>query len=173
EMYSSKTTSAQVLHGFQYVFDKAPEYCRGAVLADDMGLGKTLQLLVLITSEFEQHANLEPALVVASVSLLEQDEITLTGFDKPLPVNEAQFILDPSKDAIHKIKKGESAPERAESRVPAPRTRPGLVVRANIQNIDYEEARRDILTVGRRDRTLFCSRRGTLSDRIRRCFGQT
>jgi HJR/Mrr/RecB family endonuclease len=55
----------------QYLFDKAPHYCRGAVLADDMGLGKTLQLLVFITSIFEEYANSEPALVIAPVSLLE------------------------------------------------------------------------------------------------------
>jgi hypothetical protein len=61
----------------QYLFDKAPHYCRGAVLADDMGLGKTLQLLVFITSVFEERPELEPALLVAPVALLENwmDEI--------------------------------------------------------------------------------------------------
>src|SRR5262249_4813002 len=61
----------------QYLFEKAPHYCRGAVLADDMGLGKTLQLLVFITSVFEERPELEPALVVAPVALLENwmDEI--------------------------------------------------------------------------------------------------
>jgi EH_Signature domain/SNF2-related domain len=55
----------------QYLFDKTPDYCRGAVLADDMGLGKTLQLLAFIMSIFEERPDLAPALVVAPVALLE------------------------------------------------------------------------------------------------------
>ena len=55
----------------QYLFSKAPDYCRGVVLADDMGLGKTLQLLTLIIAAIEEDHNLYPALVVAPVSLLE------------------------------------------------------------------------------------------------------
>ncbi|MBK6961592.1 MAG: restriction endonuclease [Gammaproteobacteria bacterium] len=45
--------------------------CRGAVLADDMGLGKTLQLLILMAWAIEKNPNIEPMLVVAPVSLLE------------------------------------------------------------------------------------------------------
>jgi len=45
--------------------------CRGAVLADDMGLGKTLQLLTLMAWAIEKNPNIEPMLVVAPVSLLE------------------------------------------------------------------------------------------------------
>jgi hypothetical protein len=55
----------------QYLFHKAPHYCRGVVLADDMGLGKTLQLLTLIIASFEERPDLDPALVVAPVSLLD------------------------------------------------------------------------------------------------------
>ncbi|MCU0755166.1 MAG: SNF2-related protein [Xanthomonadales bacterium] len=52
---------------------QAPEKvsCRGALLADDMGLGKTLQLLTLMAWAIEKHPELEPMLVVAPVSLLE------------------------------------------------------------------------------------------------------
>jgi hypothetical protein len=32
----------------QHLFERAPDHCRGAVLADDMGLGKTLQLLAFL-----------------------------------------------------------------------------------------------------------------------------
>lgn len=46
-------------------------HCRGALLADDMGLGKTLQLLTLMAWAIEKHPDLEPMLVVAPVSLLE------------------------------------------------------------------------------------------------------
>ena len=55
----------------QNLFEKAPVQCRGAVLADDMGLGKTLQLLVMICRALEEKPELDPVLVVAPVSLLE------------------------------------------------------------------------------------------------------
>lgn len=45
--------------------------CRGAVLADDMGLGKTVQLLALMAWAIESDPSVEPMLVVAPVSLLE------------------------------------------------------------------------------------------------------
>lgn len=44
---------------------------RGAVLADDMGLGKTFQLLALMAYLIEKEPSIEPMLVVAPVSLLE------------------------------------------------------------------------------------------------------
>lgn len=44
---------------------------RGAILADDMGLGKTFQLLSLMAWLLETTPNIEPMLVVAPVSLLE------------------------------------------------------------------------------------------------------
>ena len=55
----------------QNLFKKSPEQCRGAVLADDMGLGKTLQLLTVICRAIEETPNIEPILIVAPVSLLE------------------------------------------------------------------------------------------------------
>ncbi|MGD0188094.1 MAG: SNF2-related protein [Roseiarcus sp.] len=58
----------------QHLFGKAPDHCRGAVLADDMGLGKTLQLLTLLAWAFEMNPSLPPALIVAPVSLLENWE---------------------------------------------------------------------------------------------------
>ncbi len=44
---------------------------RGAVLADDMGLGKTLQLLSFMAEIIEREPSVDPMLVVAPVSLLE------------------------------------------------------------------------------------------------------
>lgn len=44
---------------------------RGAVLADDMGLGKTFQLLALMAYLLECEPGIDPMLVVAPVSLLE------------------------------------------------------------------------------------------------------
>ena len=72
----------------QHLFQKSPDHCRGVILADDMGLGKTLQLLTLIAWAFEQQADLEPALIVAPVSLLENWEEETQKFFKPdsLPV---------------------------------------------------------------------------------------
>ena len=56
----------------QHLFNSQEEHhVRGAVLADDMGLGKTLQLLALMAWVVEQDSNVDPMLVVAPVSLLE------------------------------------------------------------------------------------------------------
>lgn len=56
----------------QHLFrSRAEHQVRGAVLADDMGLGKTLQLLSFMAWLVEQDSTLDPMLVVAPVSLLE------------------------------------------------------------------------------------------------------
>nr|WP_284502831.1 SNF2-related protein [Caballeronia sp. AZ10_KS36] len=56
----------------QHLFSLQTEYqVRGAILADDMGLGKTFQLLALMAWLLEIDANIDPMLVVAPVSLLE------------------------------------------------------------------------------------------------------
>ncbi len=67
----------------QHLFAMSPHHCRGAVLADDMGLGKTLQLLTLIAAAFEETPDLDPALVVAPVSLLENWKEELERFFLP------------------------------------------------------------------------------------------
>lgn len=61
---------------------------RGAVFADDMGLGKTLQLLALFAWMLERDPGLDPILVVAPVSLLENWQEEVTKFFQPqsLPV---------------------------------------------------------------------------------------
>lgn len=43
----------------------------GVILADDMGLGKTIQCITFIASLLEQNPSMDPALVVAPVSLLD------------------------------------------------------------------------------------------------------
>jgi|JI10StandDraft_1071094.scaffolds.fasta_scaffold12070_5 hypothetical protein len=56
----------------QHLFEAREEHqVRGAVLADDMGLGKTLQLLAFMAWLVERSPTIEPMLVVAPVSLLE------------------------------------------------------------------------------------------------------
>lgn len=67
----------------QHLIGKSPEYCRGAILADDMGLGKTLQLLTVIGAELENNPKLQPILIVAPISLLENWKEEADKFFKP------------------------------------------------------------------------------------------
>jgi SNF2 family DNA or RNA helicase len=56
----------------QHLYSLRTDYgVRGAILANDMGLGKTFQLLALMADLLEQNPNIQPMLVVAPVSLLE------------------------------------------------------------------------------------------------------
>jgi Holliday junction resolvase len=56
----------------QHLYKLRDDYqVRGAVLADDMGLGKTFQLLAFMAWLIEQNPSVDPMLVVAPVSLLE------------------------------------------------------------------------------------------------------
>ncbi|MDR5760696.1 DEAD/DEAH box helicase [Caballeronia sp. LZ035] len=67
----------------QHLWALSPGACRGTVLADDMGLGKTLQLLTFIVSCFERDPQLEPALIVAPLALLENWSNELARFFLP------------------------------------------------------------------------------------------
>ena len=68
----------------QHLYDLRAEYqVRGAVLADDMGLGKTFQLLALMAYLIERDPGIEPMLVVAPVSLLENWEEEAEKFFEP------------------------------------------------------------------------------------------
>ena len=64
----------------QHMLRNAPNHCRGVVLADDMGLGKTFQLLTLIAATFRRDPLLNPTLIVAPVSLLENWELEAGKF---------------------------------------------------------------------------------------------
>jgi hypothetical protein len=56
----------------QHLFSLQTDFqVRGAILADDMGLGKTFQLLALMAGLLEREPEMDPMLVVAPVSLLE------------------------------------------------------------------------------------------------------
>lgn len=72
----------------QHLWKNTPEYSRGALLADDMGLGKTLQLLCFIASCIETDPKIDPVLIVAPVSLLENWKEEVEKFFEPgtLPV---------------------------------------------------------------------------------------
>ena len=72
----------------QHLWGNAPQNCRGTLLADDMGLGKTLQILTFIARCLEDEPNINPVLILAPVSLLENWQEEIEKFFKPhtLPV---------------------------------------------------------------------------------------
>ncbi|MBV5340272.1 MAG: restriction endonuclease [Deltaproteobacteria bacterium] len=72
----------------QHLWANSPNNCCGALLADDMGLGKTIQLLAMIATCLEDDPTLDPFLVVAPVSLLENWQEEIDKFFAPgtLPV---------------------------------------------------------------------------------------
>jgi len=76
-----------------------------------------------------------------------QDSFVLKGFDKPMLVNEAEFILQTFSDVRDDVRSGTFDPAKPRNE-PISRSRPHLVIKANIQSIDHEEARRDILGSG-------------------------
>ncbi len=64
----------------QHRFSKAPDLCRGVILADDMGLGKTLQVLSLVLDALDRDVTLDPVLIIAPVALLENWKDELVKF---------------------------------------------------------------------------------------------
>ncbi len=67
----------------QHLWRNSPAACRGALLADDMGLGKTIQLLTFMAAAIEHEPGLDPFLVVAPVSLLENWKEEIAKFFAP------------------------------------------------------------------------------------------
>jgi hypothetical protein len=85
----------------QHLFQAQQEHAvRGAVLADDMGLGKTLQLLALMAWLIERNVDIEPILVVAPVSLLENWKEEADKFFPP----DALPILTAYGDALQALR---------------------------------------------------------------------
>ncbi len=90
-LYESIALKQHQLQGvawLQHLWQHSPQHCRGALLADDMGLGKTLQILTFIARCLEDNPNIEPVLVIAPVSLLENWLEEIHKFFKPhaLPI---------------------------------------------------------------------------------------
>lgn len=67
----------------QHLWSLSPKACRGALLADDMGLGKTIQLLTFIATAIEEKPDIDPFLIVAPVSLLENWKEEVAKFFAP------------------------------------------------------------------------------------------
>ena len=67
----------------QHLWSLSPVACRGALLADDMGLGKTIQLLAFIAAAIEEKPGIDPFLIVAPVSLLENWKEEIEKFFTP------------------------------------------------------------------------------------------
>jgi hypothetical protein len=76
-----------------------------------------------------------------------RESFLLKGFNKPIPVKEAEFILRTFREVDEDALQGTFDPEKQRESTTA-RPRKHLVIKANIQSIDYEEARRDILRNG-------------------------
>lgn len=72
-----------------------------------------------------------------------EDDFVLSGFDKPMPVEEAEAILRTFEEVSKDASVGKLDPEKDVR--PEGRVRKQLIVKANIQSIDYDEARRGIL----------------------------
>ena len=64
-----------------------------------------------------------------------------------MPVKDAQSILETFGNAFESIRKNEFDPDKPKTTDGERKGRKSLVIRANIQAIDYEETRREILTV--------------------------
>ncbi|MEX3967933.1 SNF2-related protein [Paraburkholderia sp. EG286B] len=64
----------------QKMWRHSPSACRGALLADDMGLGKTIQLLTFMASLIEAEPRVDPFLVIAPVSLLDNWKAEIEKF---------------------------------------------------------------------------------------------
>jgi len=67
----------------QHLWKNSPTNCRGALLADDMGLGKTIQLLTFIAAAIEEQPGIDPFLIVAPVSLLDNWKEEVAKFFAP------------------------------------------------------------------------------------------
>jgi hypothetical protein len=82
--YSLLPHQVEGLGWLQHLYNAQEEHqVRGAVLADDMGLGKTLQLLAFMAWRVEKSSSLDPMLVVAPLSLLENWKEETEKFIQP------------------------------------------------------------------------------------------
>ncbi|MCD2451121.1 DEAD/DEAH box helicase [Methylicorpusculum oleiharenae] len=98
ESVSLKHHQLQGVAWLQHLWRHAPQHCRGALLADDMGLGKTLQILTFIAGCIEEELNIDPVLIVAPVSLLENWQEEIDKFFKPQAMSVLMLYGNQLKD---------------------------------------------------------------------------
>lgn len=72
-------------------------------------------------------------------------EVTLSWLPKPIMVDEAKRIVDTFEEVLDDVNKGKFDPDR--QKPTGPRVRKTLVVRPNIDTVDYEERRAAALRV--------------------------
>jgi SNF2 family DNA or RNA helicase len=104
--------------------------------------GSTEPIAVPLTDELKDQIDAK----IKEAKAIGRDEIALPHFDKPLSVEEAEFMLGAFKKTLSDVEKGGFDPALNAAETSRTTQRPGLIIRANIKSIDYEEARLDILT---------------------------
>lgn len=109
ESVSLKHHQLQGVAWLQHLWCHAPQHCRGALLADDMGLGKTLQILTFIARCIEEEPNIDPILIVAPVSLLENWQEEIDKFFKPQAMSVLMLYGNQLKD--QKLDRSEIDPQ--------------------------------------------------------------
>ncbi len=80
---SLKDHQLEGLSWLQHMWRNSPKSCQGALLCDDMGLGKTIQLLAFMAAAIEDDTSIDPFLVVAPVSLLDNWQAEIEKFFEP------------------------------------------------------------------------------------------
>jgi superfamily II DNA or RNA helicase len=105
--------------------------------------GESEPVAVPITPEAKEQLQVK----IAEARENGQESFVLKSFEKPIPVSEAEFILETFNNVYDAARQGTLDPTKPRSEI-ATRPRKHLVLKANIQSIDYEEARRDILRNG-------------------------
>ncbi|EUJ32834.1 hypothetical protein MFLO_06064 [Listeria floridensis FSL S10-1187] len=88
--------------GFEWL-KSLSRYQLGGILADDMGLGKTIQTITYLASELEEHAELEPILIVTPASLLYNWLNEFEAFAREIPVTIIQGTKDVRDEQIAAI----------------------------------------------------------------------
>ncbi len=115
--------------------------------------GQTEPVAVPVTPELKESLGRKIAEALASG----RDAVDLPGLSKPMPLKEAQAILKTIDEVEIDVKNGNFDPAKPKPKTETgPESEPGvrskhLVIRANIQTVDYDEARRDILANGNRN----------------------
>jgi hypothetical protein len=102
--------------------------------------GETEAVAVPITQEAKEQIKAK----IDEAKAKGEDSFDLSDFDKPMPVHEAEAILRTFEEVDKDARAGRLDPEKGADGA-ARRARKQLVVKANIQSIDYGEARRDVL----------------------------